>query len=171
MIKRQLDVLGGSKVLTLDPFILEYLGLENSNEVVIRIESDAIVIKKSQSIDNISNSKQTVSESASLTKSQYIRDFFKDGRLSIGDELIYYPAIEENKASLKDKEIKAVIIKNANGNRYYLKSLADGQEYSLSGLRRKIIDEYNLRSVKRNWVYNINNEWKSLKTNRYLSEL
>ncbi len=176
MIRRKLTTIGNSKVLTMEPFLLEYLGLEDSDDIILKIENESLVVFSAASISSSEYQQMTSASTAPSIqsvseKSHYIRDFFKDGRLSIGDELIYYPAIEEGKATINDSRIKAKIIRDANGNRYYLESEADGKEYSLSGLRRKIIVDLGLVTVKRDWVFEINSEWKLLKTNRYLSEL
>lgn len=171
MVKRQLTNLGNSKALVLDPFVLEYLGLENSGEVILRIENDSLILTNPSASNGLIEGEQSASIQSQYEKSQYIKDFFRDGRLRVGDVLIYYPAVEEGKATAGDDTIIATLTRNAVGNRYYITSNKDGKEYSLSGLRRKIIDDLQLTSVSRDWVYNLNNEWRVLKSNTPLSQL
>lgn len=182
MISRKLLTIGTSKALIIEPFLIEYLGLEADYQVEISIEGDKLSISRLEStsldegLTQTSNHTELVeliknNDKKGAKRSHHIRSFFNDGRLKIGDKVIYYQAIEEGKTDKKDKAIIAEVIDDANNTRQYLRSLGDGKVYSLSGLRTKLIEDYGVKNVHPKWGHTLTEEWRELNTMKKLSEL
>ena len=168
MISRKLLKINNALVLTIDPFILEYYGINKESILKIELTNDGFFVSNREETEGIDNS-----SSNDKNKSQYIKEFFKDGRLNVGDVVVYCQAADEGKANIQDKKIQAIVEKEPNGNRKYLKYLGENSNelYSFSGLRRKLIADLKLVNVHPNWVFNLNYEWMLLKDKKRFSEL
>lgn len=163
MIVRELKNFGNSKALILDKLLLENLDLnEEKARVNIIIENNRLIITKN--IDNIN-------ESHTKEEKKTIRNLFKDNKIKIGDKVIYYQAVEENKTNSSDNKVIATVIHNANEKRDYLKSDYDNQVYSFSSLRAKIIEDFALTETNKDWGHKNQDEWRLLINNQKLSEL
>lgn len=168
MIVRKLSNFNNTLALVIDPFILEYYGIDKNSSLKIELTKDGFFISTTEQTDVIEESKHQ-----DESKSLHIKDFFKDGRLNVGDIVVYCQAIDEGKAHIHDKKIQAVVEKEPNGNRKYLRYLGENSNelYSFSGLRRKLITDLNLENVHPDWVYNLNYEWMLLENEKRFSEL
>lgn len=187
MITRTLTPLGDRSALILDSFIMDYFSLSRDSEISISIENDKLIISrasKSEAIsyctpsdksDILSDLKSTFSiapiNDAKSKKNYNIKSFFDDGRLKIGDKVFYHQAIAEGKTDINDKAIIAEVIDDANHARKYLKSLGDGQVYSFSGLRTKLIKDFGISNVHADWGHTLTEEWRALDSNKKLSQL
>ena len=168
MINRKLSNVNGCLALVLDQFILEYYKINKNSTLQIELSKEGFLISNRGNVEQIEND-----NCANKQKSSYIKDFFKDGRLKIGDVVVYCQAVEERKANIQDKKIQAVVVKELNGNRQYLKYLGESSNklYSFSGLTKKLRFELNLENAESGWLYNLNNEWMLLENKKKFSEL
>ena len=168
MINRKLSNVNGSLALVLDQFILEYYGINRDSTLQIELLKEGILVSNSENVGQIEDN-----NCANEPKSYYIKDFFKDGRLKIGDVVVYCQAAVEGKADIQDKKIQAIVEKEPNGNRQYLKYLGESSNklYSFSGLTKKLRFELNLENAESGWLYNLNNEWMLLENKKKFSEL
>jgi hypothetical protein len=74
------------------------------------------------------------------------------GKLKMGDNVIFNPAKIQG---INDDEIMAEIINNSQRCLKY----KDGNTYSFSALRRKIVDDFKISDVYPDWGFNLFNEW------------
>lgn len=84
-----------------------------------------------------------------------IAQLFDLKKLKVGDVLYYQPAID-NGALKTNPQIKATIV--TTGTKC-LQREGENEIYSLSRLRRKIVEELNLKDIKKNWGFGTRFEW------------
>ena len=84
-----------------------------------------------------------------------ITQLFDQNKLTVGQVLIYQPAID-NGASVSDPKVRATII---NKGMNCLQRQGETEAYSFSKLRRIIVDEFNLTEIRKFWGFGIRYEW------------
>jgi|SRR5690554_1129672 len=84
-----------------------------------------------------------------------ITQLFDQNKLTVGQVLIYQPAID-NGASVSDPKVRATII---NKGINCLQRQGETEAYSFSKLRRIIVDEFNLTEIRKFWGFGIRYEW------------
>jgi hypothetical protein len=94
------------------------------------------------------------------------RYLFAKNLLPLGTSLVYFPAVEQG-ISPDDPKINGTIV---NFSQKYLKREADNDLFSFSSLRRKIIEECNLKNLNPNWGFSLKHEWR-VKNGKTLAEL
>ncbi|MEE9364545.1 MAG: hypothetical protein V3U92_18240 [Cellulophaga sp.] len=84
-----------------------------------------------------------------------IAQLFDQNKLFVGQNLFYQPAIESG-VDKSDYRVKAKIV---NTGTNCLERENDENTYSFSGLRRKIVDEFELTDIRKFWGFGIRYEW------------
>lgn len=84
-----------------------------------------------------------------------ITQLFELNKLVVGQTLYYQPAIDSG-AERSDVRVKAQIVSTGTS---CLQRENDENTYSFSGLRRKIVDEFELTDIRKFWGFGIRYEW------------
>jgi hypothetical protein len=93
-----------------------------------------------------------------------ISTLFELGKLKIGHKVYLKPAIDQGHP--KDK-VCAVIV---NDNQACLERKGDDNLYTFSGLRRTLIEELDIKDVRKNWGFGVRRDWM-VENGKTLSEL
>ncbi|MDD3435784.1 MAG: hypothetical protein PHC64_01380 [Candidatus Gastranaerophilales bacterium] len=185
---RDLIDVNGSKAFVFDEYLVKYLNLKDDSKLEMKIINQKLLfvkvadkaakekpkVKKKANKEKTSNNQKKATNHkapSNYKRGPGIKQLFKDGKLSIGDEIVYFQPVEEGKAEIKNIALHATIELNANGKRNYIRSKDDKKLYSPSSLRRKLIGDFKVEKAKPEWGHTIRYEWRMLKNNKRLSEL
>ncbi len=106
-------------------------------------------------------------ESKSKTRKRaqsIITTLFETGKLKVGDKVYLKPAIAQGH---KKKDVCATIV---NTNQACLEREGDAYLYTFSGLRRKLIEDFDVKDVRKNWGFGVRRDWM-VESGKTLSEL
>ena len=93
-----------------------------------------------------------------------ITTLFELDKLKIGQKVFLKPAIDQGHSR---DDVYATIV---NSNQACLERKGDDDLYTFSGLRRKLIDEFGVRDVRKNWGFGVRKDW-IVENGKTLSEL
>jgi len=100
--------------------------------------------------DNITE--ESKSKSRKRAKS-IITTLFDSGRLQIGQKVYLKPAIDQG---IPRAKVSATIV---NTNQTCLEREGDETLYTFSGLRRLLIEEFDIKNVRKNWGFGVRRDW------------
>jgi hypothetical protein len=106
-------------------------------------------------------------ESKSKTRKRaksIITTLFDLGKLKIGQKVYLKPAIDQGHPK---NSVCATIV---NTNQACLEREGDDNLYTFSGLRRKLIEEFGVKDVRKNWGFGVRRDWV-VENGKTLSEL
>ncbi len=83
------------------------------------------------------------------------KKLFAAGKLKVGDEIIYYPDIEQG----IDKNEERIHARIVNTSMKCLKRANENELYSLHAMRSKIVNEFGLKNIRTNWAFGSTYEW------------